>query len=144
MSFDLEQEIEKFEKLNNVSEFEKDTSLAIMMIQKNEEFIKSKIHSDHMYVKHRNATRLILRSYPTADKRVVAKELLKIHIYPNKLIFLAIVLMMISIAIAIITILYNLITEDMFGLFLLASGVVLFVFFITAGLTDKLRDNLND
>lgn len=83
VKYDVEKEIKKFEGYYDVSKYESDTAMAVLMIQKNKQFIKNEIRGCYIERRHENALNLIYNAYPNCDSKVVNRELFKIGIFSN-------------------------------------------------------------
>lgn len=141
MNFNLEEEIKRFESVNCVDSYEKDTAMAALMIEKNKAFINSKISTSPIQYKYINAEKLILKSYPHADRNVIKKALFKINVYTCKTIYFFFLTLLVFVDIGILSGIFYLaerpVDEFFFSFIYLTASTLIFLF--TMG---KFWDNL--
>lgn len=141
MSFDLEEEIKRFESVNSVDSYEKDTAMAVLMIEKNKAFINSRISKSLIQYKYIDAEKLILESYPHADRNVIKKALFKINVYTCKTIFFYFLTLLVFVDIGMVSGIFYLADKpiDQFFFSALYLGVSTMLFLFTM---EKIWDNL--
>lgn len=141
MSFNLEEEIKRFESVNCVDSYEKDTAMAVLMIEKNKAFINSRISKSPIQYKYINAEKLILESYPHADRNVIKKSLFKINVYTCKTIFFYFLTLLVFVDVGMVSGIFyladNPVDEFFFSAIYLAVSTMLFLFTM-----EKIWDNL--
>ena len=141
MNFNLEDEIKRFESVNSIDSYEKDTAMAALMIEKNKAFINSRISTSPIQYKYIDAEKLILKSYPHADRNMIKKALFKINVYTCKTIFFYCLTLLVFVDIGILSGIFYLadkpIDQFFFSFIYLIVSTMLFLFTMV-----KILDNL--
>ena len=124
MTINIEAEIAKFESKHAIGNYETESMMAQLMIQKSKNYIKSKIHTHPLCDRFMAATNLIHDTYPEADRKLVRKSLIGIGIYPPIYIFFYFLLLLIFFSVGASATIFVIPIDPIFKL---ALGIIVFI-----------------